>query len=148
MKTRLLVLVTSLLFSVVPSIYAADVIQTQPATEGDMEVDVTKASVKDGILTVLLAYRNKGTEEARAYFDASTVYYIDEKEKKKYHLLKDNKGVYVASPLTSSGNINVIVKPGGKVISWFKFPAPPAAGVKINLVIPNVVPFEDLPITP
>jgi hypothetical protein len=40
----------------------------------------------------------------------------------------------------------VNVPAGGKIIVWFKFPAPPASTTKINLVVPGVLPFEDLPI--
>jgi hypothetical protein len=60
----------------------ADVIQTQPATKGDVEVDVIKASTKDGILTVQLAYRNKGSEKVNIIYKLEAVYFIDDKEKK------------------------------------------------------------------
>jgi hypothetical protein len=127
---------------------AADVIQTQPATSGEVEVDVIKASAKDGILTVLLSYRNKGSEEVRIQFKLADVYFIDDKEKKKYLVLKDSKGVWVAAPIYGSDSIDTqAIKAGGKNIVWFKFPAPPASSTKINLIVPNVVPFEDLPIS-
>lgn len=136
-----------LLLSVAPPVFAADPIQTQSGTEGDVEVDVVKAAVKDGTLTIQLAYRNKGKEAAKFYFDANDVYYIDEKEKKKYHVLKDDKGTYIASPIRSKETVLFEVKPEGKTVSWYKFPAPTSGAAKINLVLPNVLPFEDLPIS-
>lgn len=126
---------------------AADPIQTQSTTEGDVEVDVIKASVKEGTLTIQLAYRNKAGEPAKFYFDAKDVYYIDEKEKKKYHVLKDNKETYIASPIRSKETVLFEIQPKGKMISWYKFPAPASGATKINLVVPNVLPFEDLPIS-
>ena len=45
-----------LLVGTLPS--AEDVIQTQSATQGDVEVDVIKAAAKEGILTIQLAYHS------------------------------------------------------------------------------------------
>lgn len=149
MKSRfvLAALFSLLCLSAPAPVFAADAIQTQSGTEGDVEVDVVKAAVKDGTLTIQLAYRNKGKEPAKFYFDAKEVYYIDEKEKKKYHVLKDNKGTYIAAPIRSAETILFEVKANGKTISWYKFPAPTSGATKINLVLPNVLPFEDLPIS-
>jgi hypothetical protein len=36
---------------------------------------------------------------------------------------------------------------GAKKLVWFKFPAPPATAETINLVIPDVLPFEELAIS-
>ena len=147
MKSRFFLPALLALLCVSSPVLAADAIQTQSATEGDVEVDVVKASVKDGTLTIQLAYRNKGEEPAKFYFDAKEVYYIDEKEKKKYHVLKDNKGTYIAAPIRSGETVLFEVKPDGKMVSWYKFPAPTSGATKINLVLPNVLPFEDLPIS-
>lgn len=150
MKSCLLVVAFfSLLCVLSPGpLVAADAIQTQSGTEGEVEVDVVKASVKEGTLTIQLAYRNNGAEPAKFNFEAKDVYYIDEKEKKKYHVLKDNKETYIASPIRSKDTVLFEVKPKGKMISWYKFPAPASGATKINLVLPNVLPFEDLPISP
>ena len=149
MKTRFVVasLFSVLCLSLRATSFGADVVQTQSASEGDVEVDVVKAAVKDGTLTIQLAYRNKGNDPAKFYFDAKDVYYIDEKEKKKYHVLKDNKGTYIAAPIRSGETVLFEVKPNGKMVSWYKFPAPTSGAAKINLVLPNVLPFEDLPIS-
>lgn len=134
---------------------ASAAVQTQMAMSGDMEVDVLRADVKEGVLTVQLLYRNTGNKEAHVRYPVEEVYYIDLKEKKKYHVLKDSKGEWIAAPVARSGigtesgsAANPLkIAAGGKQIVWFKFPAPPDAVVKVNLVVPNVVPFEDLPIT-
>ena len=126
---------------------AADVIQTQSAITGDVEVDVIKSAAKEGILTIQLAYRNKGNAEAALLYEWSTVYFLDTQDKKKYQILKDSQGVFLAAPDDGYHRINTKVPPGGKLIVWFKFPAPPATTTKVNLVVPGVLPFEDLPIS-
>jgi hypothetical protein len=126
---------------------AADVIQTQSATQGDLEVDVIKAAAKEGILTIQLAYRNKGNAEAEIYYPWSDVYFLDTQDKKKYQVLKDSQEIYLAQPDNHDRHCNAHIPAGGKVIVWFKFPAPPAGTAKINLVVPGVLPFEDLSIS-
>lgn len=139
----LLYLIFSLLAS--PLTKAGDVVQTQSATSGAYEADVIKASAKGDILTVQLAYRNTGNENVELMYALQNVYYIDEKEKKKYHVLKDSQNVYLGSP-NLLNNINTRLIAGGKLIVWFKFPAPPVSTTKISLIVPEVLPFEDLPI--
>jgi hypothetical protein len=134
-----------LLASTLPG--AADVIQTQSATEGDVEVDVIKAAAKEGILTVQIAYRNKGNAVAEIYFAWGDVYFLDTQDKKKYQVLNDSQGVYLAQPDNHDRHCNTKIPPGGKQLVWFKFPAPPAGTTKVNLVVPGVLPFEDLPIS-
>jgi len=134
---------------------AASAVQTQPAMSGDMEVDVLKADVKDDILTVALAYRNTGAQAATVGYRLDDVYFVDPSEKKKYQVLKDSKGEWLGAPVargaigTDTGSqANPLSVPAkGKAAVWFKFPAPPESTTKINLVIPDVLPFEDLPIT-
>lgn len=125
----------------------ADAIQTQPATQGDLEVDVIKAAAKEGILTIQLAYRNKGDAEAALHYAWQDVYFLDTQDKKKYQVLKDSQGTFLAAPDDGYREINAKVPGAGKLIVWFKFPAPPASTTKINLVVPGVLPFEDLPIS-
>jgi hypothetical protein len=142
-----------LLAGTLPS--AADAIQTQPATQGDLEVDVIKAAAKEGILTVQIVYRNKGTSDASIHsYKLADVYFLDTQDKKKYQVLKDSQNAFLAAPAVG-GNIgsgwdgsgSLGVPAGGRLIVWFKFPAPPASTTKINLVVPDVLPFEDLPIS-
>ena len=131
-------------------------IQTQMGMTGDVEVDLLKASVQEGILTVTLAYRNKGNQEVQLKQIAlDDVYFISETEKKKYHVLKDSKGDWIAAPVargtlgtdTGFGAKSIAVGPGSKAIVWFKFPAPPENVPMINLVVPDVMPFDKVPVS-
>lgn len=136
----------------VPIQPASSAIETQMAMSGNVEVDVVKADVREGILTVVIAYRNNGTEKAEIQYPLRDVYYIEDLEKKKYQVLKDSQRNWIAAPVARNmiaieGGISarpVGVPPAGKTVVWFKFPAPPNNVQSVNLVIPNVLPFEKL----
>jgi hypothetical protein len=131
-----------------------EAIQTQ-TTDGNVEVGVMKVVADQGILTVQLVYHNTSNVDLGIKYPVSEVYYIDEKERKKYPVLKDSHGEWVAAP-TAYGSIAtqhgwgveaLPLQAGGKVIVWFKFPAPPASTTKINLIVPNLLPFENLSVS-
>lgn len=128
------------------SALAAGPIQTQMGMAGDVEVDVVKAAVQEGILTVVLAYRNTGKTNFAVRNPLEAVYYLDDIEKKKYQVLRDSKNEWIAAPLYGNA-LNFDVGAGERKAAWFKFPAPADKAKTINLVIPGVLPFEKLPIT-
>jgi hypothetical protein len=134
-----------------PPTRAADVIQTQPFTNGSVEVDVIKAAVREGILTIQIVSRNTGDENLKIGYGLENFYFLDQKAKKKYHVLRDSSGAWFVSPACDPAfapqTDTVTVPPGGRTLMWFKFPAPSIDTTKIDLFIPNVMPFEDLPIT-
>ncbi len=63
-------------------------------------------------------------------------------EDKKYLILKDSEGAPLAP-----GGLTADLEAGQTHLWWAKFPAPPPEVGTINLIIPSVLPFEDLPIT-
>ena len=144
---RALILIVLLAVFSYSRAWAAEPLQTQMSMSGDMDVDVLKASVLDNIFTVVLVYRNNGKAKEKIYYDFSEVYFIDDTEKKKYHVLKDSNNKWIGAPMNSAGDISRKIAAGGKQLVWFKFPAPPAAVKSINLVIPGVLPFEELAIS-
>jgi len=121
-------------------------IQTQFAMRGDVEVDVMKAKVSGDILTIVLAYKNNGGY-IKLEENAGDVHYIEKDSKKKYHLLKDETGRYLGDPISGSKLYVEIRKTGQRQMAWFKFPAPPEGVSKIDLSIPGVIPFDELPIS-
>ncbi len=127
--------------------WAADPLAAPVSMSGDMDVEVLKASILDNIFTVVLLYRNNGEAKERIYYNFAGVYFIDDTEKKKYHVLKDSNNRWIGAPMNSAGDISKKIAAGGKQLVWFKFPAPPATVESINLVIPGVLPFEELAIS-
>ena len=90
---------------------------------------------------------NKGTDEAQADIRYDEVYVMDLGAGKKYEVLRDEKGVYIAA-LRSGWSDRWYEKlpPGGTYTLWMKFPAPPPDVKAVTLQVPGVPPFEDLPI--
>ena len=70
-------------------------------------------------------------------------YLVDSAAKKKYFIVKDAKGDWVA--LDAPYN-QVSLAPGKKFKVWAKFPAPPASTEKITVYLNGVPPLEDVPI--
>ena len=83
---RALILILLLAVFSYSQAWAADPLQTQMSMSGDMDVDVLKASILDNIFTVVLVYRNNGEAKERIYYNFAGVYFIDDTEKKKYHV--------------------------------------------------------------
>jgi hypothetical protein len=65
---------------------------------------VIQVAADQRILTVQLAYRNTSNVDVGIKYRVSGVYYIDERERRKYPVLKGSSGEWVAAP-TASGNI-------------------------------------------
>ena len=133
------------MLSAVPA-SAAEPLQTQMGQNGEMEADVLKAKVDGQVLTVAIAFRNTGDAKTIVEFKWHDVYFIDKSQTKKYHVLKDNKGVWVASQVYYGG-VRQTIDAGKKKLIWFKFPAPPEGDDSINLTIPAALPFDGLRIT-
>lgn len=123
----------------------SNVVQSQDTEVSGITADLTECKRKDGVLSVKVQFRN--TSDATVYFTVDTHhgdyagFYVTAADK-KYFVLKDTEKEPLA-PKYISDNI----AKGGKLLWWAKFPAPPDDIKKINLMIPKVLPFEDVPIT-
>lgn len=111
-----------------------------------------------GITAHLTEFRRKGNTltakvklgaDARSKFevDYGEVYLMDAAAGKKYEVLKDDKGAYIAAtrqgwPEKNYGDLEA----GQSVLLWMKFPAPPAEVKSISLSLPNMPPFDDVAI--
>ena len=124
----------------------ADPVQTQMGLNGEMEADVLKAKVDGEVLTVTVAFRNTSDAKSIVEFKWSDVYFINKAQDKKYHVLKDNKGTWVASQVYYGG-VRQTIDAGKKKLVWFKLPAPPAADDAINLTLPVAMPFDGLKVS-
>jgi len=109
--------------------------------------DVTEFKRKGNALTAKVVLRNHGSEEPEPDVHYDEVYVMDLAGGKKYEVLKDEKGNYIAA-LRSGWNNRWYQKlgPGQTFTLWMKFPAPPADVKSVTLQIPGMPPFEDLAI--
>ncbi|HYU13273.1 MAG TPA: hypothetical protein VEK82_11895 [Stellaceae bacterium] len=77
----------------------------------------------------------------RACEEIGGVHLIDNANKKKYLVVRDNTGKCACSVMPQ-------VKAGARANLWAKFAAPPANVEKITVVVPDFQPIDGVPITP
>jgi hypothetical protein len=125
---------------------AAPALDTQPGPR-DTQVALTKALVRGDILTVEVQYRmNPGVDNTPIIYEKiEQVNYIDDATSKKYGVLKDQDGIYMASPLRSdSKELRVATSKNSPAVATFRFAAPPASSQTISLSIPEVGSFNGI----
>ncbi len=126
---------------------SAAAIATQETNWKGVSAAVTEFRRKGNTLTAKVQLANHGNVDARAEVKFDETYLLDTGAGKKYNVLKDEKGGYIAS-LRSGWNDRWYgdLKPGESYLLWMKFPAPPADVKMITLQLPSTPPFEDLAI--
>lgn len=140
-----------------PAAASAAPLSTQSGPNG-FEIDLTKADVNGSILTVEFKYRNTKKSSTNvgkfdyisSVYKASAVNYIDDATAKKYSVLKDQDGKYMASPLQNNSTEDVMVRSDGDgtpAMAYFRFPAPPAGTKTISVSIPEAGAFNGIPVT-
>jgi hypothetical protein len=125
---------------------AGAVIQTQEVNgAAGLVAELTEATREDGVLTVKLRLRNGGTADVNKSFETGhgryELFYVTA-ENQKYFILKDSEGAPLA-PVYLEAQLG----PGATTTWWGKFPAPPAGVAEFDFVMPDVPPFENVPIT-
>lgn len=109
--------------------------------------DVTEFRRKGSTLTAKVVLRNQGNVDSQPDIHYNELYVMDLGAGKKYEVLKDEKGNYIAA--LHSGYRDQWyqrLQPGETYTIWMKFPAPPPDVKTVTLQIPGVPPFEDLAI--
>lgn len=122
---------------------APAVIQSQPGPDGS-QVDLVKVAVTGDILTVTL--RCSGPEKFNTErFDLKQISVIDDATSQRLSVLKDNDHEWMASNVSSNSiGVDCTPRPG---VMWMKFPAPPATSATVSINIPEVAPFDGVPVT-
>jgi len=130
-----------------PAPAAAASLASQPTNWPGIVADVTEFRRKGSTLTAKVVLRNQGTSDAQPDVRYDEVYVMDAAAGKKYEVLQDEKGHYIAA-LRSGWNDRWYQKlaPTESYTLWMKFPAPPPETRTVTLQVPGVPPFEDLPI--
>lgn len=121
-------------------------VQTQPGPKGTT-VDLVRASVTGDVLTVALTYR-KEKNDCCFYTKIDEVSVIDDATSQRIGVLKDDQGKWMAAPLYQSDPDQIFFPINdGSAQVWFKFPAPAAGSKTVSINIPEVLPFDAVPIT-
>lgn len=120
-------------------------IQTQESDEWDgIEVDLTKITFKNNVMTAKFTFRNVGTEKQTVEFKFGKCYFLDEVNRKKYLLLRDTDGSFIAGPIWFPGTFRAEIMPGKSRNMWMKFPEPTDNPETIIIYIPGVPLFEEV----
>ena len=127
-----------------PAVKPADALASRNTAWPGVVADVTELRRKGNVLTALVRLRNTLTSgHTIVQFGVGDIYLMDEAGAKRYEILKDEKGDYIAS---AKGLLTEAVDGGGSVTLWMKFPAPPLETKTVTLAMPQTLPFEGLPI--
>ena len=126
---------------------AGTVLASQETNWQGVVAEVTEFRRKGNTLTAKVRLRNQGSEKIQPEVIYKEVYLMDLGAGKKYQVLQDEKGAYIAA-LKSGWNDRWYgdLEPGQSHTMWVKFPAPPAEVKSVTLQVPGVPPFEDLAI--
>jgi hypothetical protein len=126
---------------------AGAVLASQETNWQGVVAEVTEFRRKGNTLTAKIRLRNQGSEKIQPEVIYKEVYLMDLGAGKKYQVLQDEKGAYIAA-LRSGWNDRWYdeLDPGQSYTMWVKFPAPPAEVRSVTLQVPGVPPFEDLAI--
>jgi hypothetical protein len=77
-------------------------------------------------------------------FPLAKVSFIDDAISRRYGVVKDQSGNYMASPSSGEYIDSQYIDGGGYSLMWFKFPAPPPSTQTISITIPSVNPFDGI----
>lgn len=120
-------------------------IQEQPGPDGS-RVALTRAAVTGDVLTIQVSY--SADKYVTSYVPVNRVTVIDDATSQQLGILKDAGGNALAAPLNAKGDeVRVNASAKGPMVVWFKFPAPPATSKTISINIPEVGPFDGVPVT-
>ena len=130
-----------------PAAAPAAAVATQTSNWPGVVADVTEFRRKGSTLSVRVVLRNQGNVDSEPDVNYNEVYVMDLGAGKKYEVLKDEKGTYIAALRTGYNNRwYQKLAPGASYTIWMKFPAPPPEVKSVTLQLPGMPPFEDVPI--
>ena len=126
---------------------AAGPLASQESNWPGVVVDVMEFRRKGNTLTARVRLSNKGPEKPQAEINYGEVYVMDLAGGKKYQVLQDQEGAFIAALRSGwKDRWYETLEPGKSQMLWMKFPAPPAEVTTVTLQVPGVPPFEDLAI--
>jgi len=132
---------------------SSDIIQSQDTNIPGVVGELIQCKRSGGVLSVKIRFHNTSGTPVNFFVLGTNVsyekFYVTAASK-KYFILKDSDGTYLAPGSDySCGMPGVCEKlaAGQSNIWWAKFPAPSADVTKVGLFTPVTPPFDDIPIT-
>lgn len=132
----------------VPAVGRAQPVETEIAGVTAELVELRQAG---GALRLAVRFGNQDPEKTAnfAAFEVSRITLVDAKSKRKHLPLRDANNHYVAGPIgddISGGRIVLKIPPRQATVVWAYFETV-AAGTVMTVTVPNVFPFDDVPVT-
>jgi hypothetical protein len=124
-----------------PPVRPQDALASQNHNSGAI-VDVMEFAQKGRTLTAVLRLRRPEGSTVVVGSRFSTAYVLDEASGKKYVVLADEKD----NPIAGGAGGTFGLGAGDEVSLWMKFPALSAGTKQATLVVPDTLPFDDLPV--
>jgi hypothetical protein len=122
-------------------------LQSQETNWPGVTAEVTEFRRKGNTLTGKVRLTNKSATRVSVEILWSEVSLVDTAGGKKYEVLKDEKGTYIASTRAGwTDRWGEWIEPATSQVIWMKFPAPPPEAKAITLQLPKTPPFDDLQI--
>lgn len=118
-------------------------------TLNNVVISVVKANVTGKILYVEAVVKSSD-ESSLHVLNVSEINYVDDAQAKKHEILKDDEGIYQASPMqTAKGSRLQVMTNSSKpeALISLKFAAPPAESKTITLNLPEFGSFEAIPVS-
>lgn len=129
----------------------ADIIQSQESNQNEEIVaELINLRISNNIITLKFKIRNKSTKADKINFYYKDCFIIDEKNQKKYYVLKDSEGKYIGGPCTSysdGGRFEYWIYPQKVKSLWVKLPLPTDNPETISITLPGFLPFEGIKIS-
>lgn len=123
------------------------VLASQETNWPGIVAEVVEFRRKGNTLTARVRFRNQAGAAAQPEVKYEEVAVMDLAAGKKYEVLKDERGTYIAGLRSGwTDRWYQSMEPGQSQLIWMKFPAPPAEVKAVTLQLPGTPPFEDLPI--
>lgn len=126
---------------------AGAVLAAQETNWSGIVAEVTEFRRKGSTLTARVRFRNQGSEVAEPDVRYGEVYVMDLAAGRKYEVLRDEQGRYIAALRSGfEDRWYQKIEPGNSMTIWMKLPAPPPEVREVTLQVPGAPPFEDLAI--
>lgn len=146
LRSLLLLVAAVSVFSAGAQAQAGAPMQTQETNIQGVSAELIECTRKAGVLTVKVRFRAGADKKTWLNIDtghgAYAGFYLVAGDK-KYFILRDAEGAPIAPKALGGVHLNK----GETHLWWAKFPAPGADVKEVKLVIPEVLPFEDIPVT-
>jgi outer membrane protein OmpA-like peptidoglycan-associated protein len=112
--------------------------------------EVVELRQAGGVLRLAVRYANGGaTEASPSRFSVGEIVLVDVKSKQKHFPLKDADGYFIGGPIgdhLDGGRIVLGIPPGQQSVLWAYF-EPLPAGTVVSVQLPQMFPFDDVPVT-